>query len=94
MEIIQVLPRLFPLRNRNVLEPGHQGFIVMGSCIHHTVPGIIVRQIIAGVSRVALVKGELDHPHIGITAVCHKLFHRIGHISKIFRDNVPRPQLL
>ena len=60
----------------------------MGSCIDNTVSRIVVRQVVAGISGIALVKSEFDNFHVGIAALFYKLFNAIGHVAKILCDDL------
>ena len=88
MEVIQILANHSSLLWRNILKPARQGFIVVGSCIYHTVVRVIMGQIVAAVSGITLVKSKLNYFHIRISAVLHQLHYRVCHKAQILRDNV------
>ena len=60
----------------------------MGSCIDNTVSRIVVRQVVAGISSITLVKSEFDNFHVRIAALFYKLFDAVGHVAKILCDDL------
>ena len=63
------------------------GFVIMGAGIDHAVIAIVMGQILVGAAFIGLIKGKLQHLHIGEAAVLDQLANTIGQKAQILHDH-------
>ena len=80
----QVLPRKPHILRGCRMHPSHYGIIIVGTGVYHTVPGVIVRQI---VTVLPAIKGELQHLHAREATLLSQTMNSLRQKAQVLRND-------